>query len=238
MLAIVALFFLTAVSALPTLGPVVAILPPGSNVTVGWEGKPPSILTSGFKEGLLGMENLYHKVEFHFLDFQMNQTAPFASNLVQNLEIYINNSFGIHKGFSNGENLNEETTFTSDIPDSPQGFTQLFSGLYNGGSENKISIDRTVTYDMCGIIQDKGWMNVWVKPLNGATVGSFREGFYTCFYNLNIGTNVVHEGESRRSGIFQCNSGSLNNYSFRLWYQIRFYNIDGKICQIGSIHTN
>jgi hypothetical protein len=79
---------------MPTQVPIVAILPPGSNVSVGWEmgGRPPSILTGGLKEGLFGVENLYHKVEFQFLDFQMNQTAPFASNLVQNLEIYLNNS--------------------------------------------------------------------------------------------------------------------------------------------------
>jgi len=235
---ILAVLFLTGVAALPTTGPVV-VVPPGSNVTMTIEGgMPPTIMTGGFPGG----ETLYRRFEFQFLDFQMNQTAPIATNLVQNLEIYTNLTFGPHMGFPNGENWTESETgtFTSDIPTSIQGYTQLFNGLYNGGTENKINIDRTLTADTCGIIYDKGYMDVWVRPINAAVAGAFREGYYTCFYNFNFPPTmpIVHEGESQWSTIFQCNSGSLNNYSFRLWYQFRYYNIESKVCQAGNFHSN
>jgi len=220
----VAALFLTAVTAFPTTpGTIVAVVPPGFNVTVV---NPP--------------EHLWHRVEFQFLDFQMNQTAPFASNLEQNIEIYTNLTFGPHVGFPNGENLTEGEfgTFTSDIPTSPQGYTQLYNGVYNGGSDNKVNIDRTLTADTCGIIYDKGYMDVWVRPTNAATAGAFREGYYTCFYNLTFPDTIIHEGESQWSGIFQCNSGNLNNYSFRLWYQYRLYDIESKACQGGNFHSN
>jgi len=232
-----ATLLLTAVAAVPIVpgGPVVAVFPPGTNVTVGLEGTGSTILTPGWAG-----DSMYHRVEFQFLDFQMNQTSPFATNLVQNIEIYSNVTFGSHKGFPNGDNFTEGETgpFTSDIPTSVEGYTQLFNGLYNGGADNKINIDRTITGDMCGLMWDKGYIDIWVRPTNAGTAGAFREGYYTCFYNLNIGTAVVHEGESRWSGIFQCNSGSLNNYSFRLWYQYRFYNIEPKTCaQSGFFHS-
>ncbi|OWA51543.1 hypothetical protein BV898_16022 [Hypsibius exemplaris] len=221
---VLAALFLTAVAAVPITpgGPIVAVFPAGSNVT--WTGALP--------------ETMYHRIEFQFLDFQMNQTAPFATNLVQNLEIYTNFTFGPHMTFSpSSENLTEGT-WSGQIPSSVEGYTQLFNGLYNGGSDNKINIDRTITGDMCGMIFDKGYFDVWVRPTNAATAGAFHEGYYTCFYNLNFGTALIHEGESRWSGIFQCNSGNLNNYSFRLWYQYRFYNIEPKMCtQSGFFHA-
>jgi len=223
-------------------------IPAGTNTSISWEGKPPTILTPGtpgFVPGTPGFTSaiflgpeMYHKFEIQFLDFQMNQTAPFASNLVQNIEIYFNQTFGVHKGFFNGDNFTEGETFTSDIPDSTTGYNQIFSGLYNGGPDNKINIDKTYTYDVCGLNYEKGWFDVWIRPLNGATEGSFREGYYTCFWNLTVDTSIVHEGESRWSPIFQCNSGSLNNYSFRLWYQIRFYNIEPKTCNPNGFVTN
>jgi len=240
MLALV--LFLSAVSALPTMPPFVAVVPPGTNMTVTMEegSHPPSILVPGMPVvpvTMFGTENMFHRVEFQFLDFQMNQTAPLATNLVQNVEIYVNMTFGPHKGFETGDTtMPTDGVFTSDIPNSVQGFTQLFTGLYNGGTDNKINIDRTMTADMCGLMFDKGYMDVWVRPINAATAGAFREGFYTCFFNLDMGTQIVHEGESRWSSIFQCNSGSLNNYSFRLWYQMRFYNIDSKLCQTVNFH--
>jgi hypothetical protein len=226
MLALGAILLLSAVSAFPTGFP-----PVGFNVTLNrngtWNGS--GILPTG--------ENMHHKIEYQFLDFQMNQTAPFATNLVQNLEIYVNMSFGTHPGFVDGDNFTEGGAFTSDFPASPLGYTQLYSGLYNGGADNKVNIDRTITMDMCGFFYEKGWMDVWIRPTNPAIAGAFREGYYTCFYNLNLGKEIIHEGESRWSNILQCNSGSLNNYSFRLWYQMRFYNIDAKTCQPG-FHSN
>jgi len=223
-----AALFLTAVAAVPLVpgGPLVTVLtvPTGTNVTVG------------FNEGI--GPTWYHKMEFQFLDFQMNQTAPFATNLVQNIEIYTNITFGSHKGFPTTDNFTGGETFTSDIPSSIEGYTQLFNGLYNGGSDNKINIDRTITGDMCGLVWDKGYFDIWVRPTNAATAGAFREGYYTCFYNLNFGNTIIHEGESQWSSIFQCNSGTINNYSFRLWYQYRFYNIEPKTCtQSGFFHA-
>jgi len=174
----------------------------------------------------------------------MNQTAPFATNLVQNFEIYLNVSFGPtpnpHFPYpDNFTNTGEFGPYTwPEFPNTVQGYYQLFTGLYNGqGTENKINIDRTYTMDMCGFTYPYGWIDVWVKPTNAATSGAFNEGYYTCFYNMNFGTTIIHEGESRWSPIFQCNSGPLNNYSFRLWYQMRFYNIEPKTCQPG-FHTN
>jgi hypothetical protein len=72
---------------LPTEAPLLAIIPPGANVNVslGDPSRQSSILVFNPKN-----ENLYHKIEFHFLDFQMNQTAPAATNLIQNLEIFVN----------------------------------------------------------------------------------------------------------------------------------------------------
>ena len=44
----------------------------------------------------------------------------------------------------------------SPFPESTEGFSQIFTGLYNGASnENKINIDRTITRDMCGLIFNK-----------------------------------------------------------------------------------
>jgi len=237
---ILAAYLLTAVAAFPAEVPVVALVPPGTTVNMTFDGPTPTIMAGGMGEGF-GPDNLYHRTEFQFLDFQMNQTAPLASNLMQNIEVYTNITFGPHFGFPNGENLTEGEfgTFTSDIPTSVDGYIPLYSGMYNGNNDNKVNIDRTLIGDTCGIIYNRGYMDVWVRPTNPATAGAFRAGYYTCFFDLNFGgTIIIHEGESQWSGIFQCNSGNLNNYSFRLWYQYRIYNIDHKMCQVGNFHSN
>jgi hypothetical protein len=224
----------------PTSGPVVAVINPGTNFTATWEAgaKPPSILANVKGIDQLS-EKFYHRLEFQFLDFQMNQTLPFANDLVQNIEIYLNLSFGAHPQQGGFENFTESSDgiFSANPPDSVTGFTQLFSGLYNGGSDNKVNVDRTITGDMCGVVQDKGYFEIWVRPVNGQTTGAFREGYFMCFFNLNIQDGIFHEPDSQWSQIFQCNSGSLNNYSHRLWYKLRYYNIDPKICNAGNIRT-
>ncbi|GAU96654.1 hypothetical protein RvY_08072 [Ramazzottius varieornatus] len=243
---------ITGAVALPTPEPgMVAILPPGSNMSVTWnEGsRPPVILAGGNKmvQGtptpvLLGREHLFRRVEFNFLDFQFNQTAPLATNLIQNLEIYVNVTLGPYRGMVRTENITEpgSGTFTSPFPESTEGFTQIFTGVYNGATtDNKVNIDRKITRDMCGIIFNKGFIEVWVRPVDGEKAGLFTQGFYTCFFNLDIENTIVQQSEARWNTMpMQCNSGNLNNYSHRLWFQTRYYNIDEKICSFGGLRSN
>lgn len=59
-------------------------------------------------------------------------------------------------------------------------------------------------------------MDVWVRPSPSAKPGLFQEGFYTCFFTFpSFPQTVIGKDGSKWSGILQCNSGTVNNYSYR-----------------------
>ena len=105
------------------------MLPAGSNMSVSWEGaRPPVILAGASKVQptqqvkptvVLGREHLFRRLEFNFLDFQFNQTAPLATSLVQNLEIYANITLWVWKVWISRIELHDYRpfkllTFTND----------------------------------------------------------------------------------------------------------------------------
>jgi hypothetical protein len=171
--------------------------------------------------------NWYYRGEFQFLDFQINQTTPFSNNLNGNFEIWNNVTYGANP-------TGQFSTFSSPSPMTTDGYAQLFAGNYNGGVNNFINIDRTWSADTCGYNWTTGYMNVWVRPLAGFDAGVFQQGYFTCFFNFTFPTTYTPKTGASWTPIFQCNSGMVNNYSYTLWYQFRFYNIPSDTCQIGQ----
>lgn len=57
-----------------------------------WEAgqQPPSILAGSLKNIEQLTDKSFHRLEFQILDYQLNQTAPFAKDLMQSIEIYMN----------------------------------------------------------------------------------------------------------------------------------------------------
>lgn len=58
--------------------------------------------------------------------------------------------------FSGPNPTGQTTGFSSAIPQTTEGYAQLFSGTYNGGKNNLVNIDRTWTADMCGFDYNVG----------------------------------------------------------------------------------
>jgi hypothetical protein len=172
----------------------------------------------------------FYRGEFQFLDFQMNQTTPFTNTLVDDIEVWGNVTYGPHP-------TGQTTVFSSPFPNTTEGYTQFFAGNYNGGAQNIINIDRTYTTDNCGFNYTTGYINVWVRPLTGTDAGVFQEGYYTCFFNFTFPPTFTTKVNSTWSPVFECSSGFLNNYSFKLWYQFRFYNIPSTGCTSGQFIT-
>jgi hypothetical protein len=234
-LPILALALTACVVAFPTTtqGPFLAVVFP-TNTTTGTGFKPPGVFGNqgGFINTFKTNDfNFYHRGEFQFIDFQMNQTTPFSTSLTQPMEIWTNVTYGPHPtGQSSG-------SLTSPIPPSTEWYSQLFAGNYTSGVDNTINIDRTWSVDMCGLNYTMGYIDVWVRPLTGSNPGAFQEGFYTCFFNFNYPDTMLNKPDAKWSPIMQCNSGPINNYSFRLWYQFRFYNVHPNTCMSGKFVT-
>lgn len=78
---------LQGASALPTTqGPFLAVVVPN----VGTPVFVPGAIFGKTINNVTLTSNLYRRVEFQFLDFQMNQTTPFTDTLVQPIDIYAN----------------------------------------------------------------------------------------------------------------------------------------------------
>jgi len=213
-------------------GPIteVAVIPPGSNVSLVFEGKPAVVFAN-----FTNTDRFYRRFEFQFLDYQCNQTNPFAHDLVFDAEIYANITFGKHPREAGVGNFTENTdgTFTANPAATTDGFTKLFDGTYNGGDDNKISLGRTIISDMCNVDYTHGYIELWVRP-GSELKGAFRQGYFFCTFDVNTQPSIVQEPDSHFGDLFVCNSGSLNNYSHRFWFKMRNYNIDSKICQMGE----
>ena len=49
-------------------------------------------------------------------------------------------------------------------------------------------------------------MDIWIRPVDGGKAGVFQQGFYTCFFNLDLENVVAQQSEARWGSIMQCNS--------------------------------
>jgi len=213
-------------------GPIteVAVIPPGPNVSMVFEGKPAIILAN-----ITNNDRFFRRFEFQFLDYQCNQTNPFSHELIFDAEIYANITFGKHPRDAGVGNFSENAdgTFTANPAATTEGFTKIFDGTYNGGMENKITLGRTISSDMCNTDFTTGYIELWVRP-GSAPGGAFREGYFFCTFNVIAHQGIVQEPDAQFGDMLVCNSGSLNNYSHRFFYKMRNYNIDSKICQMGD----
>jgi len=218
----------------PTQGPLLALIPAGTSVNMTWEGKPPSVFGVA---GSLNDPRIYRRFEFLFLDYQVNQTDPTPNELTFNFDIFANVTFGQHPQTENAENFTDAgdgSSFSAFPPATTDGFTPLFNGFYNAGV-GKVNIDRTMTSDTCGLDQDSGYLEMWVRPTSGQTfTDGAPEGYFFCLFNVTTGADLVQEPDAQWGTVLQCKSSSFNNYHHRLWYKVRYYNIDPKICQTGN----
>lgn len=176
-----------------------------------------------------------HRFEFQLMDLQMNNSANPV--LIQNIAVSVRVTAGVitpaaavnQNAFVIGASNN--LTPVMAAPETTSGVQQVFNGTYNTSIDNKVHVGRTITQDLCGQISDKAFMTVVIQPLSGANAPNFpQQQSYTCVVNLNFPT-AVRSTESFWSDILQCNSGLVNDFSYRLWYRVRQYNIDWANCQ-------
>ncbi|GAU96652.1 hypothetical protein RvY_08070 [Ramazzottius varieornatus] len=170
-----------------------------------------------------------HRVEFELVDFQMNSSTN--SNLNQAINITVQITAGalppavainqnMALGTNAGATVNGQPAIVMHMPETTSGVQNVFNGNYVSSNNNKVSVSKTITLDLCGAISDKAFMQVTVNPITG----------FTCAVNINFPT-AARSTEAFWSDPLQCNSGDMQGYSFRLWYRVRNYNIDWAQCQ-------
>jgi hypothetical protein len=178
-----------------------------------------------------------HRIEIQLIDFQWNNSAN--TNINQNIALSVKITAGaLSPSSAIAQNINLSDMTPVVVNRSPvllttaettSGLQQVFNGTYLTNLDNKIHISRTITQDLCGQIPDRALLTLVVAPLTAADT-AFQQQSYTCVINLNFPT-AARSTESFWSDIMQCNSGLINGFSFRLWYQVRQYNIDWNECQ-------
>ncbi|XP_055336609.1 uncharacterized protein LOC129587054 [Paramacrobiotus metropolitanus] len=120
------------------------------------------------------------------------------------------------------------------LPENLSGFQQIYNGTYDStANNNKISIQKIVTAELCGKTTDfqQGYIEVSIKPTMTTSDHGAPEGYYKCFVIVNY-TPAARESESFWSLKDDCESFvQSNHFKYNLWFQTRQYFIDTAACQ-------
>ncbi|GAU96645.1 hypothetical protein RvY_08063 [Ramazzottius varieornatus] len=184
---------------------------------------------------------LNHRIELEPIDFQMNYTKKPKLNLNIVITTLITaGSIPVASIARRKQTLGARaaTGAVTDIamdldngdivmahPETTTGVQLLFNGTYRNvaddNSDNKVPVPRTFFLDLCGSISDKAFMQI--------VIGGQRNDTFICAVNLAFPT-AARDTEAEWTEPLQCENTN-GDWSYRLWYKLRQYNINWSQCQ-------
>lgn len=185
---------------------------------------------------------LNHRIELEPMDFQMNNTKQPKLNINVAITTLITagsipissiarqkQTLGARAATGAVTNISLVVDDDQEIvmarPETTTGVQLLFKGTYKNvaddNSDNKVPVPRTFFLDLCGSISDKAFIQVVItKPVDKT---------YICAINLAFPT-AARDTEAIWTDPITCES-IQDEWSFRLWFKLRQYNIGWYQCQ-------